>query len=109
MIRLTRWSHRYCESEVACDQGHIGSIVLRGQIGPLKSITSLTKANRFKNGPFLYSKFRVELLIFTLQQLKPLKSSTKLNLLKLRSKVTTSSPLLTLYLYVLTRLLWIKL
>jgi hypothetical protein len=41
-------------------------------------------------------------LIFTLQYLKPQKSNTKSNLLNLRSKVTASSLLLILYIYVLT-------
>jgi hypothetical protein len=32
----------------------------------LPPYSSLTKANRFENGPFIYSKIHVQLLIFTL-------------------------------------------
>jgi hypothetical protein len=48
-------------------------------------------------------------LIFTLQYLKSLKSSTKPNILKHRIKVTASSPLLIPYLCILIVLLWTKL
>ena len=60
------------------------------------------KADRFEIRPFLYSRILVQLSIFTPRQFKYLKSNTKLNLLKLGSKVTIASPLLIADLYTLT-------
>jgi hypothetical protein len=59
------------------------------------------KAGRFEIQPFLYSRIHVQLLSFTPQQFKYLKSNTKLNLLKLGLKVTIAS-LSIAYLYILT-------
>jgi hypothetical protein len=65
-------------------------------------LSAATKADRFEIRPFLCSRIRVQLLIFSPRQFKYLKSNTQLNLLKLGSKVTIASPLSIATLYTLT-------
>ena len=76
------------------DQSGLGSVLCdAGSLGNFAPM-QCTKADRFEIGPFLFSKTRVRLLIFILQYLKYLKSSTNLIILKLKPKDKTASALL---------------